>query len=91
MALTWILAVRGVEVFYEAIWKWCHKFLPTVPLERLQELVAEGVIGCLAKTHYTLMGHIDGRHIATLVEQEASAIAEKLKDDQVDLVLLTPA
>lgn len=61
------------------------------PLERLRELVAEGVLGCLAKTHYAFMGHIDGRHIATLVEEKAREVAGKLKADQVDLVLLTPA
>ncbi len=61
------------------------------PLERLQELVSEGVLGSLAQTHYAFMGHIDGRHIPTLVEKTAREIAGKLKADQVDLVLLTPA
>jgi D-proline reductase (dithiol) PrdB len=37
------------------------------------------------------MGHIDGRHIATLVSQSSRQVAEKLKRDQVDVVLLTPA
>jgi D-proline reductase (dithiol) PrdB len=61
------------------------------PLDRLSELVSEGVIGSLAKTHYSFMGHIDGRHIATLVEKSAREVAEKLKADDVELVLLTPA
>ena len=61
------------------------------PLERLRELVSEGVLGSLASTHYSFMGHIDGRHIVTLVEKTAQQIAAKLKADQVDLVLLTPA
>ena len=61
------------------------------PLDRLRDLVNEGVIGSLAQTHYSFMGHIDGRHIVTLVEKTAREIAGKLKDDQVDLVLLTPA
>lgn len=61
------------------------------PLERARELVAEGVIGSLAETHYGFMGHIDGRHIATLVEKTAREVARRLKSDQVDLVLLTPA
>ena len=61
------------------------------PLDRLNELVGEGVIGGLAQTHYSFMGHIDGRHIATLVEKTAREIADKLKADAVDLVLLTPA
>jgi D-proline reductase (dithiol) PrdB len=62
-----------------------------VPLEPLQELVNEKLLGSLARTHYAFMGHIDGRHIKTLVEQSAREIAKRLKADQVDLVLLTPA
>ncbi len=61
------------------------------PLERLRELVSEGILGSLAQTHYAFMGHIDGRHISALVEKTAGEIARKLKADQVDLVLLTPA
>lgn len=61
------------------------------PLDRLRELVEERILGSLAKTHYALMGHIDGRHIATLVEKTSKEIASRLKREQVDLVLLTPA
>ena len=61
------------------------------PLDRLCELVKEGIIGSLAQTHYSFMGHIDGQHIVTLVEKTAREIAGKLKVDNVDLVLLTPA
>ncbi len=61
------------------------------PLERLNELVREGKIGKIARKHYSFMGHIDGPHIATLIEKTAKEVAEKLKNDQVDLVLLTPA
>lgn len=62
-----------------------------LPLDRLRELQQEGVIGVLAETHYSFMGHIDGRHIATLVGSTARQVAQKLKQDQVDVVLLTPA
>ena len=61
------------------------------PLGPLRELVREGLLGRLAQTHYAFMGHIDGRHIPTLVEKTAREVAAKLKADQVDLVLLTPA
>lgn len=61
------------------------------PLERLNEIAREGKIGKIARTHYSFMGHIDGPHIATLVQETAKEVAEKLKNDQVDLVLLTPA
>jgi D-proline reductase (dithiol) PrdB len=62
-----------------------------LPIDRLQELQQEGVIGTLAATHYSFMGHIDGRHIVTLISQTAKQVAEKLKRDAVDVVLLTPA
>lgn len=61
------------------------------PLQPLQEMVAEGVVGSLAETHYAFMGHIDGRHIRTLIEEKAREVARRLKQDRVDLVLLTPA
>ncbi len=61
------------------------------PLDRIMELQQEGVIGQLADTHYSFMGHIDGRHIATLIGQAAKQVVEKLRQDQVDVVLLTPA
>ena len=61
------------------------------PLQRLRELQQEGVIGQLADTHYSFMGHIDGRHIATLIGQAAQEVVKRLKQDQVDVVLLTPA
>ena len=61
------------------------------PLDRLRELEQEGVIGQLADSHYSFMGHIDGRHIATLITQSARQVVEKLKADEVDIVLLTPA
>jgi D-proline reductase (dithiol) PrdB len=36
------------------------------------------------------MGHIDGRHIDTLIEEQVPEIAKRLKADNVDVVLLTP-
>ncbi len=61
------------------------------PIERLQELQREGVVGELAQKHYSFMGHIDGRHIATLIGQSAKQVVDKLRQDAVDIVLLTPA
>ena len=61
------------------------------PVDRLRELQDEGIIGELASRHYSFMGHIDGHHIATLVNQSAREIIEKLRQQAVDVVLLTPA
>lgn len=62
-----------------------------LPLDRLDELVADGLLGSLSPRHFGFMGHIDGGHIPTLVEKKAPEVARSLKKDQVDLVLLTPA
>lgn len=61
------------------------------PLDRLRELEEEGIIGKLSDKHYSFMGHIDGQHITTLVNKSAKQVIEKLKQEAVDVVLLTPA
>ncbi len=60
------------------------------PIQRLWALKREGVIGEVAGKHYGFMGHITGRHIQTLIHQKAPNVAQRLKDDNVDIVLLTP-
>jgi D-proline reductase (dithiol) PrdB len=55
------------------------------PLDRLNELAAEGTIGSAAATHYSFMGATDPVHMA----DGAKEVAGKLKADQVDAVLLT--
>ena len=62
-----------------------------LPLDRLRELQQEGVIGERTKTHYPFIGHIDVRHITTLIGHSAKQVMEKLRQDAVDIVLLTPA
>lgn len=60
-----------------------------LPLDRLRELVGERALGSLAPTHYSLMGYIP--QVEALVEETAPAIAERMRGEEVDLVLLTPA
>lgn len=62
-----------------------------LPLDRLQELAVEGVIGRSAPFHYSFMGHIDGRHVSHLLTVTAPEVAQRLQAEQVDAVLLTPA
>jgi D-proline reductase (dithiol) PrdB len=62
-----------------------------LPLDRMREFVAEKRIGRLAPFVYGFMGHIDGPHLETLMERTAPAVAQRLKADRVDAVLLTPA
>ncbi len=61
-----------------------------LPLDRLKELVDEKIIGSIATTHYSFMGHIVGPHINTLVHQSAVEVVHKLRAEQVDIALLTP-
>jgi D-proline reductase (dithiol) PrdB len=56
------------------------------PLDRLNELAAEGVIGSVAATHYSFMGATDPREM----EGAARDVAARLKQDRVDAVLLSP-
>ena len=60
------------------------------PIERLREFKSYGIIGRVADIHYGYMGHIDGRHIETLIKEQAPEVARRLKADNVDVVLLTP-
>ncbi len=56
------------------------------PIDRLRELAAEGVIGSVASTHYTVMGSTDP---AAMVES-ADGIAAALLADRCDAVVLAP-
>jgi len=60
------------------------------PIQRLRELEIEGIIGKIADTHYGFMGHILGEHVQPLVNRSAPQVARRLKEDGVDVVLLTP-
>ena len=56
------------------------------PIDRLRELAADGVIGSVADTHYSVMGSTD----PTTMSETADAIAGRLKQEVVDAVLLCP-
>lgn len=56
------------------------------PLARLHELAADGVIGSAAAFHYTVSGAAEPVDL----EPSARAIAQLLKADAVDTVLLVP-
>jgi D-proline reductase (dithiol) PrdB len=56
------------------------------PLDRLNELADEGVIGSVADFHYSFMGATDPRDMEPTVRH----LAGLLKDDAVDAVLLVP-
>ena len=56
------------------------------PIDRLRELAAEGIVGAVAETHYSVMGSTDPASMA----ETADALAGKLKQERVDAVLLAP-
>ncbi|MFN8534831.1 MAG: glycine/sarcosine/betaine reductase selenoprotein B family protein [Dehalococcoidia bacterium] len=60
-----------------------------LPLDRFRELAAEGVIGELGPRCFTFYGYI--RNPAALAATTAKEVAEKLREDAVDAVFLTPA
>jgi D-proline reductase (dithiol) PrdB len=60
------------------------------PIERLREYADEGIIGRVAPSHYSFMGHILGEHITTLTRASALDVAARLKRERADCVLLTP-
>lgn len=60
------------------------------PVTLLLRMAKAGLIGPPAATHYSFMGHIDGRHISDLMENKAPEVAAKLVSSKVDSVLLTP-
>jgi D-proline reductase (dithiol) PrdB len=56
------------------------------PLDRLNELAAEGMIGSVAPTHYSFMGATD----PVQMEPYARELAGRLKGDEVGAVILPP-
>jgi len=57
-----------------------------LPIDRLNELAAEGAVGSVASIHYSFMG---ATHPAKM-ERTARRLAGLLKQDRVDTVLLVP-
>ena len=60
-----------------------------LPLDRLREAVADGSVGAMADTHYSIMG-FQGNDSSALVEKSAPEIAASMRNEGVDLALLAP-
>jgi D-proline reductase (dithiol) PrdB len=60
-----------------------------LPLDRLREFVAEGEVGAVAETHYSIMG-FQGNDTSVLENESAPAIAATMGSEDVDLALLAP-
>lgn len=59
------------------------------PLQRMQELEAEGRVGSLNHRHFSFMGYIP--IVEVLLQRTGPEVAGKLRSDGVDLVVLAPA
>jgi D-proline reductase (dithiol) PrdB len=59
------------------------------PLDRLIESQREGRIGSIAPRHFSFMGYIAAT--GSLINETAPQVAEELRADGVDLVVLAPA
>lgn len=60
------------------------------PVDRLDELAATGHIGSVASQHLSFMGAQLDHTFTTLLLDTGPAAAKVLRDDGVDVVLLTP-
>jgi D-proline reductase (dithiol) PrdB len=60
----------------------------TFPIDRLQELLRQGVVGSLGQQNYSFMGALRNPH--RLIEETGPEVAQRLQDDGVEVVLLTP-
>lgn len=58
------------------------------PLDRLRDLASEGVIGELNRRAFSFMGYVPRPQV--LMMNRAPEVADKLQEDQVDLVFLVP-
>jgi D-proline reductase (dithiol) PrdB len=59
-----------------------------LPLRRLQELAADGIVGGAVATHYSFMGYI--LQPRQLLASTAPAIAARMVEEAVDVAVLVP-
>jgi len=59
------------------------------PIDRLEELAARGTIGSVAPRHYAFAGNQEDTLTGIRLDH-GPAVAKLLRDDEVDVVLLTP-
>jgi D-proline reductase (dithiol) PrdB len=59
-----------------------------LPMRRLTELAAEGMVGRAAPIHYSMMGYILDPKV--LVGETAPAIAGRMRAEGVDAAVLVP-
>ena len=58
------------------------------PVDRIRELVARGVLGGVAPSHYSFMGA--QRELARIERETGPEVGRRLRDEGVDAVVITP-
>lgn len=62
-----------------------------LPMDILQELRASGEVGGATAEFFSFMGHIEGPHLKTLIQETALDAAREIRRQQADVALLVPA
>jgi len=65
---------------------WQRDLNTAYPIDRLRELAAEGAIGAVAATHYSVLGSTDPQSMAA----SADAMAAQMRAEGVGAALLSP-
>jgi len=60
-----------------------------LPVRRLADLQAAGVVGAVAPSHYSIMGYLPRPD--EMLSQTVPAIIQRLKDERVDIMVLVPS
>ena len=62
-----------------------------LPIEVLNELQAEGMLGPSCENHYSFMGHIKEPHLTTLIQKSSIEAAKEIRQHEAEIALLVPA
>ena len=62
-----------------------------LPIEVLNELQSEGMVGPSCENHYSFMGHIEEPHLTTLIQKSSVEAAKEIRQQKADIALLVPA
>ena len=79
------LMMTHVAVDYDRT-AWQQDLNAIFPVDRLEEMAADGEIGSLAQEHYSFMGATDPGNM----EESARETAERMRQDDVNTVFLVP-
>ena len=89
---------RAIEIKNSMEWKVTHDYYDhsdadkdinvVFPIDRMKEFESEGLIGALAATNYSFMGHI---YVTGPLVENTAIVGKRLKELGADIAFLTPA